>query len=167
MLKKDAKLVKFNYTTIDYEPLLPVTWLRGLVRGYPCFNKSIKSKLQKKIFANLITSAIQTRIVLIDCYRPTTTTTTYTTRTTTTTNATTAASNVDMAMKEWAEDKQNQELEQALNEGKSFAKALAKAASTRKTSYSQNQLLEKAATREASYSQNQQLTKAATREASY
>ena len=131
-----VKLVIFNYTTIGYEPLLPVTKLRGLVRGYRFFDKSIKSKLLKKIFANLITSAIQTRIVLIDCYccRPTTTTT-YTTRTTTTTNATTTASNVDMVMKEWVEDKQKQELEQVLNEGKSFAKALAKAA-TRITSYS-------------------------------
>jgi hypothetical protein len=100
-LQKCLKLVKFNYTIIGYEPLLPVTRLRGLVRGYRCFYKSIKSKLLKKIFANLITSAIQTRIVLIDCYcyRPTTTTT-YTTRTTTTTNATTTAFNVDMLMKE-------------------------------------------------------------------
>jgi hypothetical protein len=96
-----VKLVKFNYTTIGYELLLPVTRLRGLMRGYRCFDKSIKSKLLKNIFTNLITSAIQTRIVLIDCYcdRPTTTTT-YTTRTTTTTNATMTASTVDMVMKE-------------------------------------------------------------------
>jgi hypothetical protein len=43
-----VKLVKFNYTTIGYEPLLPVTRLRGLVRGYRCFDKVNQIQITKK-----------------------------------------------------------------------------------------------------------------------